>query len=169
MTLKSRKGDCRELKSRAFHGDASPDSSGDAWRVRGPRTLQETCAYGARLGNRLVFILDPRLSPPPLLPDHKLTFSRTFHLCVISIIWEPGTSSFRCEMSNHSKPFKWFFAYSNPQSIAVIRLIHPEQSSRFCSLRETSFPVFLKCCPSSDPVTLNAQDLPNSPGKYNRT
>ena len=74
-----------------------------------------------------------------------------------------------CKMSNHSKLFKWFFAYSKPQSIAVIRLGHPEQSSRFCSLRETSFPVFLKCCPSSDPVTLNGQELPNSPEKCNRT
>ena len=100
----------------------------------------------------------------PLLPDNALIFSRAFHLCFIPTIWEPGTGSFRSEMSNHSKLLKWLFAYTNPQSIAVIRLTHPEQSSRFCSLRETSFPVFLKCCPSSDPVTLNAQELPNAPG-----
>lgn len=45
---------------------------------------------------------------------------------------------------------------------------HPEQSTRFCSLRETSFPVFLKCCPSTDPVTLNDQDLPRAPKKQNK-
>ena len=45
---------------------------------------------------------------------------------------------------------------------------HPEQSTRFCSLRETSFPVFLKCCPSTDPVTLNDQDSPRTPKKQNK-
>ena len=141
---KSRKGDVRKLKSRAFHGDA--------W----PRTLQEAYSFGPCLGNRSVFILDPRLSPLPFSPENAFIFSRALHLCVT---WNVKSQ----------QTFKWFFAYSNPQSIAVIRLAHPEQSSRFCSLRETSFPVFLKCCPSSDPVTLNAQELPNSPEKYNRT
>jgi len=133
--------------------------NGDAW----PRTLQEALQESVSIY--------PRSTPftSPLFPDHGLIFSRAFHLCVIPTIWEHGTGSFRCEMLNHSKLLKWFFAYSKPQSIAVIRLRHPEQSSRFCSLRETSFPVFLKCCPSSDPVALNAQELPNSPEKYNRT
>ena len=36
-----------------------------------------------------------------------------------------------------------------------------EQSTRFCSERETSFPVALKCCPSRDPVVLNAQQEPH--------
>ena len=38
-----------------------------------------------------------------------------------------------------------------------------EQSTRFCSLSETSFPVDLKCCPSRDPVVLNAQQEPHWP------
>ena len=45
---------------------------------------------------------------------------------------------------------------------------HPEQSTRFGSLRDTSFPVFLKCCPSTDPVTLNDQDSPRTPKKQNK-
>ena len=39
----------------------------------------------------------------------------------------------------------------------------PEQSTRFCSERETSFPVALKCCPSRDPVALKAQQEPQLP------
>ena len=38
-----------------------------------------------------------------------------------------------------------------------------EQSTRFCSERETSFPVALKCCPSRDPVVLKAQQEPHWP------
>ena len=44
MTRKRRKGDFRELKSK---------------KAPGP---PKTCAFGARLGNRSVFILDPRLN-----------------------------------------------------------------------------------------------------------
>jgi hypothetical protein len=32
-----------------------------------------------------------------------------------------------------------------------------EQSTKFCSESETSFPVALKCCPSSEPVDEKAQ------------
>ena len=39
----------------------------------------------------------------------------------------------------------------------------PEQSTRFCSLRETSLPVALKCWPSREPVVLNAQQEPHWP------
>lgn len=39
----------------------------------------------------------------------------------------------------------------------------PEQSIRFCSERDTSFPVALKCCPSSDPVALKDQQDPHWP------
>ena len=49
MTMKSRKGDFKEWKSKKFPGGA---------RLRTPL---EACAFGARLGNRSVFILDPRL------------------------------------------------------------------------------------------------------------
>ena len=38
-----------------------------------------------------------------------------------------------------------------------------EQSTRFCSLRETRFPVALKCCPSREPVAENAQQDPHDP------
>ena len=49
MTMKSRKGDFKEWKSKKFPGGA---------RLRTP---MEACAFGARLGNRSVFILDPPL------------------------------------------------------------------------------------------------------------
>ena len=49
MTRKSRKGDFKEWKSKTFPGRA---------RLRTPL---EPCAFSARLGNRSVFILDPRL------------------------------------------------------------------------------------------------------------
>ena len=49
MTQKPRKGNFRELKSKKLHGGACP------------RTPLEPCAFGARLGNRSPFILDPRL------------------------------------------------------------------------------------------------------------
>ena len=55
MTQKPRKGDFRKLKSKKFHCGASP----------GP--LLEACALDARLQNRSVFILDPRMSIPHLL------------------------------------------------------------------------------------------------------
>lgn len=38
-----------------------------------------------------------------------------------------------------------------------------EQSTRFCSLSDTSLPVFLKCCPSIAPVVLKAQQEPHWP------
>lgn len=38
-----------------------------------------------------------------------------------------------------------------------------EQSTRFCSLRDTSFPVFLNCWPSKAPVALKAQHEPQCP------
>ena len=50
MTKKPRKGDFRELKSKTF-------SRGGAC----PRTPLEACAFGSRLGNRSILILDPRL------------------------------------------------------------------------------------------------------------
>lgn len=49
MTQNPRKGNIRELKSKRFPGGACP------------RTPLEACAFGVRLGNRSVFILDPRL------------------------------------------------------------------------------------------------------------
>ena len=36
-----------------------------------------------------------------------------------------------------------------------------EQSTRFCSESDTSFPVFLKCCPSREPVAEKAQQDPH--------
>ena len=50
MTQKPRKGDLSELKSTTFPLGSMP------------RIPLEACALGARLGNRSVFILDPRLS-----------------------------------------------------------------------------------------------------------
>ena len=44
------KGDFRELKSKTFLGGACP-----------PQIPIEACAFGARLGNPSVCILDPRL------------------------------------------------------------------------------------------------------------
>ena len=44
-----------------------------------------------------------------------------------------------------------------------------EQSTRFCSERETSLPVFLKCWPSSDPVEENAQHEPQVPCRITGT
>ena len=38
-----------------------------------------------------------------------------------------------------------------------------EQSTRFCSESETNLPVALKCCPSREPVVLNAQQEPHWP------
>ena len=38
-----------------------------------------------------------------------------------------------------------------------------EQSTRFCSERDTSLPVALKCCPSKEPVVLKAQQEPHTP------
>lgn len=38
-----------------------------------------------------------------------------------------------------------------------------EQSTRFCSLRDTIFPVFLKCWASRAPVVLKAQQEPHWP------
>ena len=49
MTMRSRKGDFKEWKSKKFPGGACL------------RTPLEACAFAARSGNRLVFILDPRL------------------------------------------------------------------------------------------------------------
>lgn len=40
-----------------------------------------------------------------------------------------------------------------------------EQSTKFCSESETSFPVFRICCPSKEPVVLNDQQLPHRPWK----
>ena len=54
MTQKPRKGDFRELKSKKFQGGGGVGGM--------PPELQETCAFGARLENRSVFILDPRLN-----------------------------------------------------------------------------------------------------------
>ena len=48
MTRKPRKGDFKELKSKNVLGEHAP----------GPL---EACPFGARLGNRSVFVLDPRL------------------------------------------------------------------------------------------------------------
>ena len=50
MTQKPREGDFREQKSKKIHWGACP------------RIPLEACAFGTRLGNRSVFILDPRLS-----------------------------------------------------------------------------------------------------------
>ena len=43
-----------------------------------------------------------------------------------------------------------------------------EQSTRFCSLRETSCPVALKCCPSREPVAEKAQQEPQEPWEGER-
>ena len=56
MTQKPRKGDLRKLKSKTFH-----------WGTCIPRTSLEACVLDALLGNRSVFILDPRMSIPHLL------------------------------------------------------------------------------------------------------
>ena len=50
MTQKPRKGDLREKNPKKFHGGACI------------RTPLEAYAFGARLGKRSVFILDPRLT-----------------------------------------------------------------------------------------------------------
>ena len=49
MTQKPKKGDFRELKSKTFPGKC-------------PRIPLEACSFAARLGNRSVFLLDPRLA-----------------------------------------------------------------------------------------------------------
>ena len=54
MTQKPRKGDLSELKSTTFPLRSMP------------RIPIEACALGTRLGNRSVFILDPRPELPPM-------------------------------------------------------------------------------------------------------
>ena len=58
------------------------------------------------------------------------------------------------------------FSYSKNKMMRHIEfvignILVREQSMRFCSERETSFPVALKCCPSRDPVVLKAQQEPH--------
>ena len=53
MTHKPRKGDFRELKSKTFQGGVGGGM---------PPNLLETCAFGDRLENRSLFILDPCLN-----------------------------------------------------------------------------------------------------------
>ena len=53
---------------------------------------------------------------------------------------------------------KYYIVY-----LFMVHMNTPEQSIRFCSERETSFPVALKCCPSRDPVVLKAQHEPHWP------
>ena len=50
MTRKPRIGNFKELKFKKIPGGAYP------------RTRLDACAFGARLGNRSLFILDPRLN-----------------------------------------------------------------------------------------------------------
>ena len=52
MTQKPKKEDFWESKSKQIPGEAPPPP---------PRLPGEACAFGARLENRSVFILDPRL------------------------------------------------------------------------------------------------------------
>ena len=54
MTHKPRKGDFRELKSKKFQGGVGGGGM--------PPNLLETCAFGDRLENRSLFILDPCLN-----------------------------------------------------------------------------------------------------------
>ena len=53
MTQKPKKEDFWELKSKQIPGEAPPPPP--------PPLPGEACAFGARLENRSVFILDPRL------------------------------------------------------------------------------------------------------------
>ena len=56
MTQKPRKEDFRELKCKQIPGEASSQTPPPP-----PPLAVEACAFGAYLGNRSVFILDPRL------------------------------------------------------------------------------------------------------------
>ena len=89
---KLRKGDFRELKSWKAPGKACP------------RTPLKACAFGSSLGNRPVFLLDPRLKEATILTFYILVFSLaiSFSLkefffvlhndlsCMLINFWEPS-------------------------------------------------------------------------------
>ena len=107
------------------------------------------------------------IRPPLQLISPSFPVTSKINVCVVIIILVCSKS--HLQLITYDQSFYISHVSVHLQITTVLMLYSPEQSMRFCSESETSLPVALKCCPSRDPVVLNAQQEPHWPCMWGDT